>query len=92
MESREFIRLTNAVIDRLGPSAFVSQPSYSRAAIDSGAWEKVVVTMVSSLIDHQVPITTASRADLGRLLDHLGEPASKLEELNIITPIRAIPA
>jgi|GEM_PF-2673578 len=83
MELVEFIHLVDDLVDRLGPRLDPEQAELVRSHAAGGDWDEAVDLLVATLVVRHNPVTAAERAELARLLHHLGEPAARLDGLTI---------
>jgi len=83
MDYAEFSQLANTTLD-----AFLGRvPARYREGLESliiGGEQRLAVTnLATTLVADQVPVTTAERDGVRRLLEYLNEPIDNLDALNV---------
>ncbi|MGH8793206.1 MAG: hypothetical protein ACRDXX_11230 [Stackebrandtia sp.] len=84
MESQEFFRLLDEIVDRLAPKASPQTERFVREEVDAGEPGVAVAELTAALANQSVPVTPADRDNLRLLLAELGESTEDVERLNVV--------
>ncbi len=81
MSQQEFHELAHRMVVGFLPRIPDRYVEGFEAELDGGEYALAVENLVLTLVNDRVPVTTAEREDLHRLLDYLNQPTTALDGL-----------